>query len=167
MAGNIQGDAACGRCRGIAGVGRRTSQNKCHKKNIHTLFFLVVGDIHTPKIWYINCTRDQTRKERERDLKHACIAIDGAVRGGVLYKAGHPVLLFFVCCVCFADKSWLKVVLTNLLIKKVWLIKWLFFVHQNQIPVSRSSHHLAIVSSTIWLVIALSVTNDRFLRTDN
>ena len=52
MTGNIQSrriapnDAACRRCRGIAGVGRRTNQNKCRTKNVHTLFFLVVGEMH-------------------------------------------------------------------------------------------------------------------------
>ena len=46
MTGNIQSrriapkDAACGRCRGIAGVGRRTNQNKCRtKKYPHFVLF--------------------------------------------------------------------------------------------------------------------------------
>jgi len=50
MTGNIQSR----RCRGIADVGRRKNQNKYRTKNIYTLFFLVVGDIHRKKIGVLN-----------------------------------------------------------------------------------------------------------------
>ena len=42
----IFNQAACGRCRGIAGVGRRTNQNKCRTKKYIHFVFLVVGDMH-------------------------------------------------------------------------------------------------------------------------
>ena len=60
MTGNIQSrriapkDAACGRCRGITGVGRQTNQNKCRtKKCLYFVLFSHRRQINTTSFaWF-------------------------------------------------------------------------------------------------------------------
>jgi len=59
MIGNIQSrriapkDAACGRCRGIAAVGRRTNQNKCHTKKYPRFVLFSCRRCDHVRFWFV------------------------------------------------------------------------------------------------------------------
>ena len=47
---------------GIASVGRRTNQNKCRTKNVHILFFFVVGEMKEYNLVFTSAKKENKYK---------------------------------------------------------------------------------------------------------